>query len=119
MVLGALMLVHSPITSGGVHPGIALAVTLPVALIVIFLMRLVLRSLAWKRTTGTDELLGAVGEMMEPVPSAGAKGMVMVHGELWRAAASEPIAKGTQVRVNRVQGLTLTVEPVRAVTASR
>ena len=119
MVLGALMLVHSPITSGGVHPGIALAVTVPVALIVTFLMRLVLRSFAWKRTTGTDELLGAVGEMMEPVPSAGAKGMVMVHGELWRAAASEPIAKGTQVRVNRVQGLTLTVEPMRAATASR
>ena len=119
MVLGALMLVHSPITSGGVHPGIALAVTVPVALIVIFLMRLVLRSFRWKRTTGTDELLGAVGEMMEPVALAGAKGMVLVHGELWRAAAGEPIAKGTQVRVNRVQGLTLTVEPVRAVTASR
>src|SRR6185437_2840322 len=31
MLLGALMLVHSPITSGGVHPGIALAVTVPVA----------------------------------------------------------------------------------------
>lgn len=119
MLLGALMLVHSPITSGGVHPGIALAVTVPVALIVIFLMRLVLRSFAWKRTTGTDELLGAVGEMMEPVTLVGTKGMVLVHGELWRAAASEPIAKGTQVRVNHVQGLTLTVEPVPAVTASR
>src|SRR5579864_2935605 len=119
MVLGALMLVHSPITTGGVHPGIALAVTIPVALIVIFLMRLVLRSFRWKRATGTDELLGAVGEMIEPVALAGAKGMVLVHGELWRAAASEPIAKGTQVRVNSVQGLTLTVEPLRAVTASR
>jgi len=119
MVLGALMLVHSPITPGGVHPGIALAVTVPVALIVIFLMRLVLRSFRWKRTTGTDELLGAVGEIMEPVPSAGANGMVLIHGELWRAAASESISKGTQVRVNRVQGLTLLVEPVRTVIASR
>lgn len=119
MLLGALMLVHSPITGGGVHPGIALAVTVPVALIVIFLMRLVLRSFRWKRTTGADELLGALGEMTEPVALAGARGMVLVHGELWRAAASEPIAKGTQVRVNDVQGLTLTVEPVRAVTASR
>lgn len=119
MVLGALMLVHSPITSGGVHPDIALAVTIPVALIVIFLTRLVLRSFRWKRTTGADELLGAIGEMMEPVPSAGANGMVLVHGELWRAAASEPISKGAQVRVNRVQGLTLTVEPVRAAIPSR
>ncbi|HVA72493.1 MAG TPA: nodulation protein NfeD [Candidatus Limnocylindrales bacterium] len=119
MLLGALMLVHSPITAGGVHPGIALAVTLPVALIAIFLMRLVLRSHAWKPTTGVDELVGAVGEMMEPVASAGANGMALIHGELWRAAAGEPIPKGTQVRVLQVHGLTLTVEPIRVATPSR
>ncbi|MGH9728671.1 MAG: NfeD family protein, partial [Candidatus Acidiferrales bacterium] len=119
MVLGALMLVHSPITPGGVHPGIALAVTIPVALIVIFLMRLVLRSFRWKRTTGADELLGAVGEIIEPVALAGANGMVLIHGELWRAAAGEPIPKGARVRVSRVQGLTLFVEPVPVGSASR
>jgi len=119
MLLGALMLVHSPITGGGVSPAIALAVTIPVALIVIFLMRLVLRSYRWKQATGAEQLVGAVGEVTEPVESVGAKGMVMIHGELWRAVASEAIAKGTQVRVNRVQGLTLFVEPVRAGTLVR
>ncbi|HEV2615639.1 MAG TPA: nodulation protein NfeD [Candidatus Acidoferrales bacterium] len=119
MVLGALMLVHSRITTGGVHPGIALAVTIPVAIIVIFLMRLVLRSFRWKRTTGADELLGAVGEIIEPVKLAGANGMVLIHGELWRAAAGEPIPKGVRVRVSRVQGLTLFVEPVPIASASR
>ncbi|HEV2287724.1 MAG TPA: nodulation protein NfeD [Candidatus Acidoferrales bacterium] len=114
MLLGALMLVHSPITGGGVRPAIALAVTIPVALIIIFLMRLVLRSLRWKQASGAEQLVGAVGEITEPVESAGVSGMVMIHGELWRAASSEAIAKGTQVRVNKVQGLTLLVEPVRA-----
>jgi len=118
MLLGALMLIQSPITTGGVHPGIALAVTLPVALIVIFLMRLVLRSRTWKRATGVDELLGEVGEMMEPVEGIGAKGMVLIHGELWRAVANQPIPKGTKVRVGKVQGLTLIVEPVRSATVS-
>lgn len=116
MLLGALMLVHSPITPGGVHPGIALGITIPVALIAIFLMRLVLRSHRWKRTTGAEQLIGSVGEVTEPLESAGLKGMVLIHGELWRAAASEPIGKGAQVRVNRIQGLTLFVEPVRAET---
>jgi len=116
MLLGALMLIHSPITGGGVHPGVALAVTIPVALIAIFLMRLVLRSMHWKRTTGAEQLIGAVGEVTEPLESAGTKGMVLIHGELWRAAASEPIGKGAQVRVNKIQGLTLFVEPVRAET---
>ncbi len=113
MLLGALMLVHSPITAGGVHPSIALAVTVPVALIVILLMRLVLRSRRWKQSTGAEQLVGAIGEIAEPVPATGAKGMVLIHGELWRAAAGEAIPKGTQVRVNHVDGLTLTVEPVR------
>ena len=116
MLLGALMLIHSPITGGGVHPGVALAVTVPVALIAIFLMRLVLRSLHWKRATGAEQLIGALGEVTEPLESAGSKGMVLIHGELWRAAASEPIGKGAQVRVNKIQGLTLFVEPVRAET---
>jgi membrane-bound serine protease (ClpP class) len=117
MLFGALMLIRSPITPGGVHLSTALAVTIPVALIVIFLMRLVLRSFKWKRSTGTEQLLGSEGEVVEPVESAGADGMVLVHGELWRAAAGESISKGTRVRVSRVDGLTLTVEPIPVATA--
>jgi membrane-bound serine protease (ClpP class) len=113
MLLGALMLIRSPITGGGVHLSTALAVTIPVALIVIFLMRLVLRSFKWKQATGSEQLVGSEGQMMEPVESAGAKGMVLIHGELWRASAGESIPKGTRVRVSHVDGLTLTVEPLR------
>jgi membrane-bound serine protease (ClpP class) len=114
MLLGALMLIRSPITAGGVHVSTALAVTIPVALIVIFLMRLVLRSFKWKQSTGAEQLVGSEGELVEPVASAGANGMVLIHGELWRAAAGESLPKGTRVRVSRVDGLTLMVEPVRA-----
>ncbi|HEV2297066.1 MAG TPA: nodulation protein NfeD [Candidatus Acidoferrales bacterium] len=113
MLLGALLLIHSPITGGGVHLSIALAVTIPVALIAIFLMRLVLRTFKWRQSTGVEQLVGAIGEVTEPVKSAGANGMVRIHGELWRAAAGEPIAKGAQVRVSKVEGLTLLVEPLQ------
>lgn len=113
MLLGALMLIRSPITPGGVHLSTALAVTIPVALIVIFLMRLVLRSFRWKQSTGSEQLVGSEGELVEPVESVGAKGMVLIHGELWRAASRESLPKGTRVRVSRVDGLTLTVEPAR------
>ena len=42
--------------------------------------------------------------------------MVFVHGELWRAAAvnGRNIPKGARVRVKKVAGLTLEVEPVEA-----
>ena len=115
MVLGALMLIRSPITGMGVRLDTALAVVIPFAIIVIILARLVLRSRAWKLSTGKEELVGELGEVKAPVGSPGNFGMVFVHGELWRASASDgqPIPAGAQVRVKKVKGLTLEVEPVK------
>ncbi len=110
MILGALMLVRSPLTGMGVSLGVALGVTLPVAVIIIILMRLVLRSRHWKQSTGREQLVGEWGEIAEPV-AAGGSGMVMVHGELWRAEAGKELPRGVRVRVTRVDGLTLHVEP--------
>jgi membrane-bound serine protease (ClpP class) len=112
MILGALMLVRSPLTGMGVSLGTALGVTIPFALIIIFLMRLVMRSLSWKQSTGAEQLVGEVGEVTEPVEVSGGRGMVFVHGELWRAVAPQGIPRGSRVRVKRVEGLTLQVEPV-------
>lgn len=115
MVLGALMLVRSPITGGGVSGWIAIAVAIPFAVIVIFLARLVLRSRTWKVSTGKEELVGVEGEVTEPVGPSGATGMVFVHGELWRAATSNgaTIPKGARVRVKKIEGLLLHVEPLQ------
>jgi membrane-bound serine protease (ClpP class) len=112
MVIGALMLVRSPITGMGVRLSTAFGVALPFALIAIFLMRAVLRSRSWKPATGTEELIGEEGEITEPVTSEAQMGMVRVHGELWRAAAPQSIPNGTRVRVRKVEGLTLQVEPL-------
>jgi membrane protein implicated in regulation of membrane protease activity len=35
--------------------------------------------------------------------------MVRLHGELWRAVSREEIPAGAQVRVTRIEGLTLHV----------
>jgi membrane-bound serine protease (ClpP class) len=114
MVLGALMLIRSPLTGMGVRLPTALAVVIPFAIIVIILARLVLKSRAWKVSTGKEELVGELGEVKDPLGPAGSFGMVFVHGELWRASASngQPIPAGTPVRVTKVKGLTLEVEPV-------
>jgi membrane-bound serine protease (ClpP class) len=121
MILGALFLVRSPLTGMGVSWAAALGVTLPCAIIVIALMRLVLRSQLIKPSTGKEQLIGEFGEVTEPI-GVGANvdsdvlssvnfGMVFVHGELWRASANGEIPKGARVRVQRVKGLTLQVEP--------
>ncbi len=114
MLLGALMLIRSPLTGAGVSLGVALGATLPFAVITVLLMRLVLRSRGWKQAAGAEQLIGAIGEITEPVgprkADGSGPGMILVHGELWRAAADEPISKGMRVQVVRIEGLTLYVE---------
>ena len=121
MLLGAFMLVRSPITGAGVSLGVALGVTLPAAAVTIFLMRLVLRSRAWKQSSGREELLGAQAEVTDafaPVAGEAApgsfQGMVRLRGELWRAVAPVAIPVGAQVRVVRVSGLTVYVMPAES-----
>ena len=102
------MLIRSPLTGGGVSLGVALGVTLPFAVIIIFLMRLVLRSRKWKGATGREQLVGGEAEVTEALAPSDAKGgfsgMVRMHGELWRAVSEHAIEAGTRVRVTRVDG---------------
>jgi membrane-bound serine protease (ClpP class) len=112
MLLGAMFLIRSPLTASGVSLGVALAATVPFAAITVLLMRLVLRSRRWKSVTGKEELVGAQGVVTTALPSGG-EGMIRVHGELWRAVSTEAIAEAKLVRVLRVDGLKMYVEPVK------
>jgi membrane-bound serine protease (ClpP class) len=111
MLLGAMFLIRSPLTAGGVSLGVAVAVTLPFAALTVFLMRLVLRSRAWKTQTGREEMINAQGIVVTPLTD-GAEGMIRIHGELWRAISSQTVPEGKSVRVVRMDGLKLYVEPV-------
>lgn len=110
MFLGAIFLIRSPLTAGGVSLGVAFAGTVPFAILAVVLMRLVLRSRKWKTATGREELIGASGVVTAAL-RAGAEGMVRVHGELWRAESSQPVDEGKAIRILRVEGLKLYVEP--------
>jgi membrane-bound serine protease (ClpP class) len=115
MLLGAVMLIRSPLTGAGVSFGVALGVTLPFAVLVVVLMRAVLRSRSWKQTGGSEGLLGANAEVTEPLATPAGdgtfSGMVRAQGALWRAVAAQSIPAGAQVRIVRVAGLTLHVIP--------
>ena len=113
MLLGSMFLIRSPLTNGGVSLGIALAATLPFAVLTVFLMRLVLRSRKWKSATGMEELIGAQGVAVSSL-RAGVEGMIRIHGELWSAVSAQPAPEGAPVRVVRIEGLKLYVEPAQA-----
>jgi membrane-bound serine protease (ClpP class) len=114
MLLGAMFLIRSPLTAGGVSLSVAIAVTLPFAVLTVFLMRLVLRSRKWKSATGREEMLTEQGIVVSPI-QAGAEGMIRIHGELWRAVSTHPVPEGQPVRVLKIEGLKLYVEPVETI----
>jgi len=113
MVLGALMLIRTPLTGMGVSLGVAFGVAIPFGIMIIILMRLVLRSFSWKAATGKEEMVGTEAEVVQPIGAAGAAGLVRVHGELWRAVVADgPVPQGARVRVKKISGLTLEVESI-------
>jgi len=118
MVFGAIFLIRSPLTSGGVSVGMAVAVTLPFAAISVFLMRLVLRSRKWKQAAGAEEMLGEQGIATGGLKS-GVEGMIRIHGETWRAVAEQDVAAGDSVRVLKIEGLKLRVEPAKSQSAAK
>ena len=64
--------------------------------------------------TGEEELLGSTGDVRTPIDPIG---QVWVAGALWRAIATEgagPIKAGYRVRVEGIDGLTLSVSPLES-----
>ena len=109
MILGAVMLVDTGIPELSISWATAVGVTLPFALITVFLLRLAVKSFRYKVATGLESMIGEIGEARTPI---NAKGRVFIHSELWNAASAKPISSGSKVRVVAAKGLTLTVEPV-------
>ena len=55
---------------------------------------------------------GLLRERGEAVDAFERQGFVRVHGEVWRAVSSVPVHAGQKLRILRVDGLTLEVEPL-------
>ncbi|MCU1335532.1 MAG: Nodulation efficiency protein NfeD [Bryobacterales bacterium] len=109
MVLGALMLVDGP-PEMRIRLVTALSVSIPFAVITMFLLTLALRARRNKALTGGEGLLNEIGEARTTLAPAG---KVFVHGEYWDAVSPVPVQPGEEVRVVAIEGLKLRVEPVR------
>jgi membrane-bound serine protease (ClpP class) len=107
LVLGALLLVNGP-PEVRIHLATALAVTIPFALITMFLVTLVVRARANKALMSDGGLLNEIGEARTPLSPAG---KVFVHGEYWDAISDAPVDAGSEVRVVAVDGMKLRVVP--------
>ena len=109
MVLGAVMLVDSPVPEMRVHWGTAIALALPFAAITTMLLSLAVRARRGKVETGSEGMIGQTGAAITELAP---EGKVFVHGEYWDAVSLRPAAAGSRIRVTAIDRLRLTVEPV-------
>jgi membrane-bound serine protease (ClpP class) len=114
MLFGSLILIKSPWPGAHIHLGVSLSVTLPLAVITVLLLRAAIMAKRQKAVTGAEGLLHAIGIARTDLLPVG---KIAIHGEIWDARANDKILAGKPVRVCAVEGLTLVVEPLTAVTS--
>jgi membrane-bound serine protease (ClpP class) len=108
MLIGSIMLINSPIPELKPSLSFIIPIALGLSAIFIFLVFIAIRAHSRKASTGREGLLGETGVVHTDLSP---EGKVFVHGEIWRAEASEAIPKGTKVVVVEVMdGLKIRVK---------
>ena len=109
LTLGGLLLVDGPIPEMRVRLWTALAVSLPLGAITVFLMTIALKARSNKIATGPQGMIGEIGMAQTNLDPYG---KVFVHGEIWDARANSSVAAGQRVVVTKVQDLQIEVDAV-------
>ncbi|SEP16582.1 nodulation protein NfeD [Nitrosovibrio sp. Nv6] len=103
---GSLMLIDSDIPGYGIPWPMIAIISIASALFLISVIGMALKSRHKPIVSGREELIGAVGEMLEDTPN---EGMARIHGELWSVRCAQPLVRGQKVRVTGIEGLVLHV----------
>ena len=106
-VVGAMILIDVPNPELRLPLSLVLAVVVPFAGILVFMLKLAMRARRSKVTTGAVGMIGLRGRAQTAIAP---EGTIFVRGELWRARSQMSIAAGEDVRVTGIEGLTLDVE---------
>ncbi len=94
---------------------LGIQISLPIIIVIALLLgavifithKVIIPSFHKKKITGSEGMIGLIGEVMEPLTPVG---VVMVGGERWKAkSVSLNIAAGEEVEILGLKGLTLTV----------
>ena len=114
MVLGSIMLIDITDAPRALY-SISLRVIIPIVLFtaafVIVALIFAIRAHRRQPTTGREGLIGEKGTALSDIAP---HGMVLVHGEYWKAIAATPITRNTPIVVIAIERMTVTVEPLQS-----
>jgi membrane-bound serine protease (ClpP class) len=108
LVIGSVILFEPH--EGGYSVSLPFVVTLGLvsAATVFGIVALAAQARKRKVVSGSEHIIGAQGVVLDDMQT---EGWARVQGERWRIVSHVPLARGQTVRVNRIDGLTLSVEP--------
>jgi len=115
LILGGLMLVDTPFEFMRVSASIVVPIAIATALITVILVTNIIKGYTKKVQTGDKSMVGESIKSVETFEKHGDQysGRVWLHGEYWRAVSQEPIKAEQLVVIEKREGLTLNVKPVK------
>jgi membrane-bound serine protease (ClpP class) len=107
LVIGSVMLIDTDVPGYGIDWRVIAALTATTAAFFLVVLGMAMQARRRPVVSGRDLLIGSHGRIID---WAQGSGRVRVEGEVWQATGPAELPPGARVRVNTVQGLTLTVE---------
>jgi membrane-bound serine protease (ClpP class) len=117
LIASGLLLYDTNSSAFGISVPVVVVVGLALGGLLAIAVERAVRARRLPKRTGWEEMVGAIGEVRQPLDPVG---QVFVEGALWRAELSDgdghprALERGSRVRVEAVEGLTLQVRPLRS-----
>jgi membrane-bound serine protease (ClpP class) len=109
-VIGSVMLLDKDVPGFSIAWQMIAAMALAGALVLLAIVSFAVRARRRPVISGVEGLLRETAEATEDFDT---RGLVRVQGELWNAVSHEPVRAGQRLRIRKVDGLTVEVEPAR------
>jgi membrane-bound serine protease (ClpP class) len=108
LIIGAVILIEPG--AGAYEVPLSFIITLGVVsgLTVFAIVAMAAKARQRQVVSGVENIVGAPGVVLDDMDT---QGWARVQGENWRVVSSVPLRRGQKVRVARIDGLTLGVEP--------
>jgi membrane-bound serine protease (ClpP class) len=107
-IIGSVMLIDTDVPGYGIPWALIVPVGVASGLFSFFVVGLAIKARARPVVTGSEEMIGARGEILQDMEH---EGWARVHSEQWRVRSRVPLKRGSVVRVRARHDLILEVEP--------
>jgi membrane-bound serine protease (ClpP class) len=108
-VIGSIILIDTDASGYGVSLPLIFTFAAVTGLFLLAVVGMAIKARGRPVVSGQEEMLDARGTVVQDF---GDEGLIRIHGESWRARSATPLRRGQSVRVTRIEGLVLYVEPI-------